>query len=381
MKMKRKYLFLVIVFVVPFLLISGCSDSAEPIGDVGGEEEQGVDWPGQAEVVAAIDAVIADYNNGAYSDEQVIEELRNVIPKPGNYPTRAIEYIVPWGEGGGSDNYARHIGHDAAKIMGVNIIYNNMPGGGGEVGLAYLYTQSPDGYTIYGAIANQTINDALGTQPHSFSNDSAFIIRNQGATEIYWVRTDSPFQTMEAALEYAVANPGQLTVCGAGAGGDDEFRIASLSHQLGTEINYVPYDATGERVTSLLGGHVDMMHETVGVVIDLYEDGQIRPLAYGGDLVFEELDSSVPSIAGMGYTVPVGRWRGMVTQKEVDSKIVDYLHNVFYAASLLPYYVNYEIEFFQHLPKAYLNSADYEAYAVDEVNHLKELAKELGYLQ
>ncbi|MBW6464858.1 MAG: hypothetical protein K0B84_11850, partial [Firmicutes bacterium] len=107
----------------------------------------------------------------------------------------------------------------------------------------------------------------------------------------------------------------------------------------------------------------------------------IRPLAYGGVIVFTELDPDIPSIADMGYSVPVGRWRGMVTVKGVDPQIVDFLHNCFYAASKLPYYQNYEREFFQHLPAAYLNSADFEAYTADEVERLTELARELGYIQ
>ncbi|MGM0653589.1 MAG: tripartite tricarboxylate transporter substrate binding protein [Bacillota bacterium] len=380
--MKNKYLVLIMVLMIG-LLFGGCGEPEDAGEEAVETEEEAVeaDWPSQDEVTSAIDEVIEDYYDDVYSDDEVIEALREVIPKPEGYPARSIEYIVPWGEGGGSDNYARHIGRDATKIMDEDIVFNNMPGGGGEVGLAYLLTQPADGYTIYGAIANQTINDALGTQPHSFTNDVDFIIRNQGATEIYWARADSEFETIQDALDYAVENPGQLTICGAGAGGDDEFRIASLSKELGTDIVYVPYDGTGERVSSLLGGHVDLMHETVGVVIDLYEVGDIKPLAYGGEIVFEELDPDVPCIADLGYDVPVGRWRGMVTVKGVDREIIDYLHNCFYASSKLPYYSNYEKEFFQHLPQAYLNSDDFKAYAIDEVERLKVLAKDLGYVE
>ncbi len=378
--MKRKILVTFLLLLIQLVLVSGCGQPEEAYVPVNGKEIE-AGWPSQAEVVAAIDKVIETFNKGEYNEEEVIAALQEVIPKPEAYPSRPVEYIVPWGEGGGSDNYARHIGFDAAKIMGQNIIYNNMPGSGGEVGLVYLLTQGPDGYTIYGAAANQTINDALGSQPHSFSTEVDFIIRNQGATEIYWVRADSPFQTMQEALDYAVANPGQLTICGAGAGGDDKFRIGSLSKELGADIIFVPYDGTGERVASLLGGFVDIMHETVGVVIDLYKSGDIRPLAYGGDIVFNELDPDVPSIVGMGYSVPVGRWRGVVTVKGVNPQIIDFLHNCFYAASKLPYYQNYEKKFFQHLPDAYLNSVDFEAFAEDEVERLKALARELGYIQ
>jgi tripartite-type tricarboxylate transporter receptor subunit TctC len=378
--MKRSIaLAVVLVTVFSLFALGGCGERAktEPPAETG---DGGPEWPSQSEVIAAIDAVIADFDAKKYDLDQAIAELQKVIPKPEGYPARSIEYVIPWGEGGGSDSYARHIGQDAAKIMGVSIVYNNMPGGGGEIGLAYLLTQPADGYTIYGAIANQTINDALGTQPHSFTNDTDFIIRNQGATEIYWVRADSPFKTIQDAFEHAKANPGQLTICGAGAGGDDEFRIASLSKELGTDIIYVPYDKVGERTTSLLGGHVDIMHETAGTVIDLYKNGDIRPLAYGGSIVFNEIDPSIPCIADLGFSVPVGRWRGMVTVKGTDPKIIDYLHNSFYAASKLPYYAEYEVEFFQHLPKAYLNSEEFEEYAKHEVEGLRELAKELGYI-
>lgn len=381
--MKRVLLFvLCILMLMGGLAFAGCEAPEEP------EEvdPEVVEWPSQAEVVAAIDEVLARHNIdeiGARDDyDHIIEELREVIPRPPcGYPVRTIEYLVPWGEGGGSDNYARHSGYDAAKIMDQTIIYNSMPGGGGEVALAHLNTMPPDGYTLYGAIANQTINDALGVSPHSFTEDFDFVIKNQGATEIYWVLPDSPFENIHDMLDYAVENPGELTICGAGVGGDDEFRIASLESELGTDIIYVPYDAVGERVSSLLGGHVDVMHETVGTVIDLYEGGEIRPLAIGGDMRFEDLDPDVPCIGELGYDVPIGRWRGVMTVGGTDPKIVDYLHNVWYASTNLPFYKVYEVEFFQHLPDAYLCTESFKEYAIAEKERVEVLARELGYLE
>jgi putative tricarboxylic transport membrane protein len=348
------------------------------------EGENG-DWPSQEEVIAEIDAVIERFEAGELSydatadTDEVIEALREVIPQPDGYPTRSIEYIVPWGEGGGSDNYARHIGHDGERILGQTIVYNNMPGGGGEVGQGHLFTQAPDGYTIYGAIANQSISDALDTQPWSFSQDSSFIIRNQGATEIYWVRDDSEFDSFEDMLGYAASNPGQIRVGGAGVGSDDEFRLLALEAELDTQFVYVPFDAVGERTSALLGGDIDLLHETAGTIIDLYHDGQIRPLAYGGDIVFDDIDPDIPSVADLGYQVPIGRWRGMTTLAEVDQQIIDYLHNVFYAASRLPFYTEYEEEFMQHIAGGYLNSAQFEQAVVEEVETVRQLAEELGY--
>jgi putative tricarboxylic transport membrane protein len=363
-------------------LLAACGEEAPGAVD---DDQADPEGPSQEEVVAEIDAVIErfeagelDYDESADADG-VIEALREAIPQPEGYPARNIEYVVPWGEGGGSDNYARHIGHDAARIMGQSIIYNNMPGGGGEVGLAHLLTQAPDGYTIYGAIANQSVTDALDVQPYSYTEDTAFIIRNQGPTEIYWVRDDSEFETFEEMLDFAVDNPGEVRVGGAGVGGDDEFRLLALEGELDTEFTYVPFDAVGERTSALLGGHIDVLHETAGTILDLYEDGQIRPLAYGGDIVFEDIDPDVPAVADLGYPVPIGRWRGMNTLRDVDPQIVNYLHNVFYAASQLPFYTDYEEEFMQHVAGGYMNSEEFEQSVREEVENVRQLAEEFGY--
>ena len=378
----RPHLLTIAAIAAAALLLAACG---EDDADDDAAAENG-DWPSQEEVVADIDEVIAQFEDGelSYDDgadtDEVIDALRDVIPQPDDgFPTRSIEWIVPWGEGGGSDNYARHIGHDAERMFGESIVYNNMPGASGEVGLGHLFTQAADGYTVYGAIANQTINDALGIQPYSFVDESSFVIRNQGATEIYWVADDSPFESFEDMLDHAADNPGDVILSGSGIGSDDEFRMLSLENETGIEFGFVPFDGVGERTSALLGGDVDVLHETAGTIYDLYEDGQIRPLAYGGDIVFEDIDPDIPSVADLGYEVPIGRWRGVTTLEDVDQQIIDYMHNVFYASAQLPFYTEYEVDFFQHVAGGYLNSEEFEAEARREREQVENLIEELDY--
>ncbi len=368
---------------VAALALAACQEGGGQ-GAAPEEEEDGA-GPSQDEVVAEIDAIAEQveagelaYEAGGDSDE-AIDALREVIPQPEGYPARAVEIIIGFGEGGGSDNYTRNVGLDAERIMGQRLIYNNVPGASGEVGLGQMFTQAADGYTIASAITNQVINDALGTQPYSFVDDVAFIIRQQGPTEIYWVPTDSEFETFEDMLEFAAENPGQVTVSGSGIGSDDEFRLLALGAELDTEFGYVPFDGVGDRISALLGGDIDVLHETAGTVIDLYEDGQIRPLAYGGDIVFEDIDPEIPSVADLGYPVPIGRWRGMVAPGEVDPAIVDYLHNVFYAAAQLPAYREFEAAFFQDVAGGYLDGEDFRAESLAERDEVAALAEQFGY--
>lgn len=363
------------------LALAACGAGPGGGGDDAEPEEGGA--LSQEEAVEEIDAIVEqleagelEYDVSADSDP-TIDALRELIQKPNGYPTRPIEVLIGFGEGGGSDNYARNVAIDAQRIMGQEIILNNVPGASGEVALGQMFSGPTDGYTISTVITNQVINDAIGSQPYSFVDDVSFIIRQQGPTEVYWVTADSPFTDFQSMLDFAVENPGQVTVSGSGRGGDDEVRLLALGEELGTSFNFVPYDGVGGRTTALLGGDIDVLHETAGTVIDLYNDGQIRPLAYGGDIVFERIDPEIPSVADLGYPVPTGRWRGIVAPKEVDPAIIDYLHHVFYAASQLPSYTEYEEEFYQDVAGGYLNSEEFEEAARAEKEELLPLVEDI----
>lgn len=355
-------------------------DAADEAAAPGGAEPAEIlSSESQQEAVEEIDAVIAEAGEMQCPvDDSVIESLREVIEQPGDYPARPVEMLIGFGEGGGSDNYARNIAVGAQRIMGEEIILNNVPGASGEVALGQMFSGPSDGYTISTVITNQVINDAIGSQPYSFVDDVQFIIRQQGPTEVYWVPTDSQFETFQDMLDYAVENPGEVTVSGSGRGSDDEFRLLALGSELGTSFNFVPYEGVGGRTTALLSGDIDVLHETAGTVIDLYRDGQIRPLAYGGDIVFDRIDPDIPSVADLGYPVPTGRWRGIVAPEEIDPAIADYLHDVFYASSQLPCYKQFEEEFFQDVAGGYLNSEEFEEAARAEREELAVLVEEFG---
>jgi len=341
----------------------------------------------RAAVMAAIDEIAAKVARGELqydvtaNEDETIRALREVIPQPAGYPARSVQLLIGFGEGGGSDLYSRNAGRDVERIMGRPLVYNNVPGGSGEVALGQLITSNPDGYTIGSAITNQVIIDALGTQPYSFTESVEFIVRQQGPTETYWVRADSPFQTMEELLEFAKNNPGKIRNSGSGLGGDDEFRQLAIEAALNTTIIFIPFDGVGGRTTALLSGDIDMLHETLATMLDLYKDGQIRPLAYGGTQQLGAFTPDIPSMADLGYDVPVGRWRSMVAPKGTPPEIIEYLHNLFYAASKLPSYIAYAEVALQNNPDFYLGPEDFRAEAIRERDALKVIIEQFGYGQ
>ncbi len=363
-----------IFIATAIIVLCGCSQP----------EESGLPEPvnkgsqdNQAGVIAAIDRLIDQFYSGVYGEKEIIEKLREVIPRPNDFPEYPIEFIVPWGEGSSADNYARNLGYDASLIMEQNIFYNNLPGGGGEVGLTYLLKAPPDGYTLYAASVDQSINEVMGRQSHPFSKNVDFIIRSQDAVEAYWVVYDSPFRNMGDALDFAVDNPGRLKICGDDSSGDGQFKVLSLARELGTEVEYSACDGAAERMEKLLERETDLLLESVGVAEDYYKNRAIRPLAYSGNVVFSDIDPNISCIGDLGYSVPSSRWKGIVTVNGVDKHIIDYLHNCFYAASKLPYYQTYKNEFINYFYDAYLNPIDFKTYVFEEVYLLDQLAEEL----
>ena len=375
------------------LIVAACggSDDPAPAAPDAPSAPAAPDAPAgydRAAVMAAIDDVAARVASGELqydvtaNEDEAIRALREVIPQPDGYPSRSVQILIGFGEGGGSDNYTRNAGRDVERIMGQRIVYNNVPGGSGEVAIGQLLASNPDGYTIGSSITNQVIIDALGTQPYSWTESVEYIIRQQGPTETYWVRADSPFQTMEELLEFAKDNPGQIRNSGSGLGGDDEFRQLAIEAALDTEIVFIPFDGVGGRTTALLSGDIDMLHETFATMLDLYEDGQIRPLAYGGTQQLGAVGPpDIPSMADLGYDVPVGRWRSMVAPLGTPVEIVEYLHNLFYAASKLPSYIAYAEVFLQDNPDFYLGPEDFRAEAIRERDALKVIIEQFGYGQ
>ncbi|HPQ43490.1 MAG TPA: tripartite tricarboxylate transporter substrate binding protein [Syntrophales bacterium] len=295
------------------------------------------------QVISSINSVISKLNMGSISEEEAIKEITAIVPKPKNYPKRNIEFIIPWGEGGGSDRYARSIGREAAKFLPKSLIFRNMPGASGEVGYAYVLTQPSDGYTLYGMVSPNIINDALGETPYHFTEETTYIITNQGPSEVFWARSDdSRFNKWQDVVDYAKKNPGKLVISASATKSDDEFMLVQLQEQLGIKITHLASNKSGQRQANLLGGHADLLHESVGPVMDLYRGGKIKPILYNGSKRFAEIDPDVPCAKDVGLNLTIMRFRGIVGPPGIKEEIAEYLYYVFYAASKMPEYKKFE---------------------------------------
>ena len=230
------------------------------------------------------------------------------------YPSRPIDFIVTWGTGGGADAMARTIGQHMQPFLGVGIPVSNVPGASGNSGLAQLVAAKADGYTIATYIMDTLATIPMGLAKYTV-DDFEWVARTQLADSFFFVKSDSPYRTIQDLLRAAKDNPGKVRVAATGYGTVDDVTVRFFERK-GFKMTTVPYPKPGERYASTLGGHSEVLYEQAGDVAQYVKAGQLRPL-----IIFaarrHPAFPDVPASAELGYDIQLPQFRGIVAKKGV----------------------------------------------------------------
>jgi len=172
------------------------------------------------------------------------------------WPDRAVQVIVSYGAGGGTDRQTRVMARYLEEILEIPVTVQNLPGAGSQVATTAVYREEPDGYTILATNEpDLSMTVALYDAPYSRDDFSCMAVEVYDP-RIIAVREDSPYQTFADFVEAARANPGQVSIS-VTTGGAQELFARWLMGALDLDVNLVGYPSGGEAATALLGGHVD----------------------------------------------------------------------------------------------------------------------------
>ena len=248
-----------------------------------------------------------------------------------DFPTRNIEFIIGWGPGGGTDLFVRTINVDVREILGGNIIEHNMPGGSSVVAMQHVLQQPADGYTIFGITNDIILNTLLGRTEMSYRDLMPIIRAHVDIGAFHVANAHARFTTFDEFVEYARANPGRVTLAGIGYQSNDHFLSFYALRQMGIEVTYVPYESASDMLAALLGGHVDMMYEEPGIVIESLRAGTITPILFFTD---EQVAAfpDVPTLGQLGYSIPPYMWRGVAVRAGTPDGIVQKLIDAYVKA-------------------------------------------------
>lgn len=173
-----------------------------------------------------------------------------------DYPTRAIQIIVPYSAGGGGDTVTRIVADVLAEELGQRINVVNRAGAGGEIGIAEIARSNPDGYTlgVFGYPDNFVLEQ---TRETSFSFSSLEYLAGFDDMPMgIFASPASPHGSLADVRDYGRSNPGSITVGESGALG--LLHILAFADALDIQATDIKYSGGGELMNALLGNHIDM---------------------------------------------------------------------------------------------------------------------------
>ncbi len=244
-----------------------------------------------------------------------------------DYPDHPVELIVPSSPGGGTDLMARVIADVSGKYMPQPFVVSNKPGAGGGIGMGDVQRAKPDGYKVAVLISE------LAILPHlkmiSFTDkDFVPIARLNGDPGTIVVKSDAPWNNVQALIEAAKKNPGALSMGNAGAGTIWHLAAAAIERDQGVTFNNISFQGAAPSVTALLGGHVQAIVVSPVEVNTYIRSGQLKMLGVMTDARLTGEYANVPTLKESGINVSVGTWRGLGVPKKTPDSVVDYLRDV-----------------------------------------------------
>jgi tripartite-type tricarboxylate transporter receptor subunit TctC len=242
-----------------------------------------------------------------------------------DYPTRAIELVVPYTAGGGTDVLARAFAEAARKHLPQTVIVINKPGASGIVGWSDVINSKPDGYKIAVLSGELTTMTHLGLTKITYEDLVPIAQLNYDPAAIT-VRADAPWNTIEEFLADAKKRNGDMQVGNGGNGGIWHLAAAALEDKTGAKFNHVPFAGAAPSITSLLGGHIDATAASAAEVYPYVAAGKLKTLAVMSEQRIKGFEN-VPTLKERRIDVLVGNWRGLAVAKSTPPEIVSLLRS------------------------------------------------------
>jgi len=276
----------------------------------------------------------------------VVAVAASVAMAQEKYPSRPIEFIVPWGPGGGADQVARKSGKMMEDDLKVSFPVVNVPGATGNTGMTKLLAAQPDGYSI--SIMTWDTYALLATNPATRWSlkdiiPVALMIKQPSA---FMTATNSNLKTWADVEREAKTR--SLKVAVTGFGSPDDITVNYFVAR-GLKLIAVPFANPGERYTAVLGNHADLLYEQLGDVRSFLDSKQIQPVIIFADKRYAAFPD-VPASKELGFDITLPQRRAVIMKAGTDPAKVKVISDALAKVAASPEY------------KAYLN----EQYATDD---------------
>jgi tripartite-type tricarboxylate transporter receptor subunit TctC len=249
----------------------------------------------------------------------------SVTARAQTYPERPVKLIIAFPAGGTIDTLGRILAQKLSEAWGQNIVIENRPGAGGNIGAAAAAQAAPDGYTLHFGGQSLAVNVTIAPyQNFNPVRDFEPIILAATATDVLVVSLSSPFHTLRELIEYAKGHPGELNYGSLGLGTSSHLSTVQLEVITGLKLQHVPYTGFSQTTTDLVSGRLALWIPTLGGSLGNIQAGKMRALAISGPTRAAAVPD-IPTFKEQGIEFGESSWYALFaprgTPKEIIAKI------------------------------------------------------------
>jgi tripartite-type tricarboxylate transporter receptor subunit TctC len=255
-----------------------------------------------------------------------------------SFPTKPIRWVVPFAPGGSTDTLARTLGVKLSDALGQQVVIDNRPGANGNIGMEIVARAPADGHTILlGYIANVAIAPSLYQKlPFDPVKDYEPITLLATSPNVLVAHPAVAAKNLKELIALAKSQPGKLNYASASIASVGHLTGELLNELAGIRMTHVAYKGSGQAVTDLLGGHIQLMFSGFSSTLPHIKSGKLRALAKTGEKRSPALPD-VPTIAESGFPkFEATAWYGVHAPAKTPKAIVNRLNAELVKALKLP---------------------------------------------
>jgi tripartite-type tricarboxylate transporter receptor subunit TctC len=254
---------------------------------------------------------------------------RAQTPAPAAWPSKPIRMIVTFPPGGSTDATVRIVAPKLGERLGQQVVIDNRPGAGGNIGLAALAKADPDGYTLaVGAAGGLAANAALYPRmPFDAQKDFVPISLLAHIPFVLVVPPTSPIKNVADLIAQAKAEPGKVSIGHGGNGTAMHLSVQLLKLMAQVDLTEIAYKGSGPVALDVIGGQVPAGMLDLPSVLQQIKSGKVRALAVTGSERLPQLPD-VPTLAEAGIKgYESTGWFGVVAPAATPPAVVAKLQN------------------------------------------------------
>jgi len=236
--------------------------------------------------------------------------------------------VVPFPPGGGTDLIARTVVQRIVDSKGWNVIVENRPGAGGNLGVDAVAKATPDGYmVVMGQTSNLAINPALYAKlPYDPLKDLVPVALVSSSPIVIATSVNSSYRTFADVVAAAKARPDRVTLGYSGNGTVSHLAGELAQDAADVKLSFVPYKGAGQAMTDLFGGQIDLYMSTVATLVGQVRNGKLRAIAITSAQRTPLLPDT-PTLAESGYkNFEASSWFGVLAPAGTPPAVVKTLN-------------------------------------------------------